>query len=343
MAHELDITNGVASFASARQHAWHRLGEVLPTAMTAEEALEAAHLARWDIRKEPLTVQQEPILNEFGVTPVPPLEVPGKFATVRTNPVDGSHNVLGVVGNGYTVIQNEEHAELLNTLVDESGAHFETAGALRGGSQVFLSMKLPQHIEVKTDGEPDLTDLYLVAMNSHDGSTAFRLLVTPVRVVCANTARAAMGNAKSQFSITHTTNAKRNIQLAREALGMTFTYAEEFERQMQRLQDTSLDFVTGKEILSKAFKFDESPATTIRTEESRDRKLNEVLNIWKKADTNVNCRQSRYGLYNAVTEYVDHFATVYADGDAKTARAERAAIGSQQAKLKDATYQLLSV
>lgn len=343
MSHDLDTTNGIASFASAREHAWHRLGEVLPEAMTAEQALTAANLAGWNVRKEPLTVQQEPILTEFGVTPVAPLEVPGKFATVRTNPVDGTSNVLGVVGNGYTVIQNEEHAELLNTLVDESGAHFETAGALRGGTQVFLSMKLPGHIEIKTEGVGDRTDLYLVAMNSHDGSTAFRILVTPIRVVCANTARAALGTAKSQFSIMHTTNAKRNIQLAREALGMTFTYAEEFESAMQALQERPLSVGAGRDVLAKAFKFDESTATTIRTKENRERKIDDVIRIWKEEPTNVNCRDTRYGLFNAVTEYVDHFAKVYTDGNEGVARAERAAVGSQQAKLKDATYQLLAV
>lgn len=342
MSHDLDVTNGVASFASAREHAWHKLGNVLPNAMTAEEALEAANLARWNIRKEPLTVQQEPILTENGVTPVPPLEVPGKFATVRTNPVDGTSNVLGVVGNSYTVIQNEEHAELLNTLVDESGAHFETAGALRGGSQVFLSMKLPQHIEIQTEGVVDRTDLYLVAMNSHDGSSSFRLLVTPVRVVCANTARAALGAAKSQFAIQHTRNAKRNIQLAREALGMTFTYAEEFERQMQALQGKPVRESEAEEILRRAFGFDPAPAT-IRTENNQLEKIGSVMRIWKQEPTNVGARQTAYGLFNAVTEYVDHFSTVYGDGRSDMIRAERAAIGSQQAKLKDATFQLLSV
>jgi len=29
-------------------------------------------------------------------------------------------------------IQNEEHTELLNQLLDQSGTHFKTAGSLRG-------------------------------------------------------------------------------------------------------------------------------------------------------------------------------------------------------------------
>jgi hypothetical protein len=36
VAHELDITNGVASFA-ARTDAWHRLGQTVGHLMTAEK------------------------------------------------------------------------------------------------------------------------------------------------------------------------------------------------------------------------------------------------------------------------------------------------------------------
>ena len=97
------------------------------------------------------------------------LEVPDQFATVRTNPVTGRPDVLGVVGRGYTPIQNEEHAALLDALVDESGAHFETAGSLRGGRQVFLTMKLPTTMQI---GGVDPVDLYLIAFNSHDGTSA---------------------------------------------------------------------------------------------------------------------------------------------------------------------------
>ena len=51
MAHELDITNDVASFANSRADAWHRLGQSVGHTMTAREALAAAHLANWNERK----------------------------------------------------------------------------------------------------------------------------------------------------------------------------------------------------------------------------------------------------------------------------------------------------
>ena len=43
MAHNLEIRNGVASFAST-QTAWHGLGQIVGGAMTAQEAIRLAHL-----------------------------------------------------------------------------------------------------------------------------------------------------------------------------------------------------------------------------------------------------------------------------------------------------------
>src|SRR6476659_1594702 len=143
MAHQLETwANGSASFVSAREHAWHRLGTVLPEQFDAAQAMQYAKLGGWNVRKEPLTTT---VITGDGVST---LSVPDQFASVRTNPVTGRPDVLGVVGRGYTPIQNEAHARILDLLVDESGAHFETAGSLRGGRQVFLTMRMPESMRI---------------------------------------------------------------------------------------------------------------------------------------------------------------------------------------------------
>jgi len=163
--------------------------------MTARDALDAAHLSNWNVRKMALQVTQKPTLTKDGVTTPSPLAVPDYYATVRTNPVHGGLDVLGVVGSKYEPVQNEASCELLDAITDESGAHFETAGALRGGRETFITMKLPNTMVF--DGSQDRTEFYLAALNSHDGSSAWRGLITPVRIVCANTQSAAIGSAKA--------------------------------------------------------------------------------------------------------------------------------------------------
>jgi len=103
MAHDLETWSEgqSASFVSARKHAWHRLGTVLPAEFTAAEAMQLAKLGGWNVRTQPL--QTTPMLSAEGVDT---LDVPEHFATVRTNPVTGRPDVLGVVGRGYTSIQN---------------------------------------------------------------------------------------------------------------------------------------------------------------------------------------------------------------------------------------------
>ena len=99
MAHNLDITNGVASFVSAREDAWHKLGQVLPDTFTASAALEHGMLAEWNLRKQPLLAQLED-----GST----IPVADRFAVVRDNPVTGLGESLGVVGSAYKIVQNEQ-------------------------------------------------------------------------------------------------------------------------------------------------------------------------------------------------------------------------------------------
>lgn len=194
MSHNLDRSGNFVHFADSRADAWHQLGQQVGHAMTAAEAFEAAGLAGWNVRKMPLVIPQEPVLTLDGVTTPPPLTVPDSWATVRNNPITGAVDYLGVVGTKYTPVQNEESARVLDAIVDEAGgARYETGGALDGGRKTFLTMKLPTSMILDgIDGQSDRTDWYVVALNSHDGSSAFRLLVTGVRIVCQNTQEAAI-------------------------------------------------------------------------------------------------------------------------------------------------------
>lgn len=322
MAHNLDITDGVASFVSAREDAWHRLGTTLEDAFTAEEAMDQGHLGGWNVRKSPIFAAEGS------------LEIPGQYAVLRNNPVDGRVNSLGVVGPDYTIVQNEAHAELLNTIVDESGAHFETAGALNGGRQVFLTMKLPGHLSV---GGVDQVDNYLAAVNSHDGSSSFRLFVTPVRIVCQNTLNVALGkNKKAAISVRHTRHVQRQvIQQARSALGLAFDYLDDFQVAAERMIQTTLTQNRFEEIIEAEFgaKTDTLTAATRATN-----RLDRMAELFSDAATQDGVRHTAWAGFNALTEYWDHFSPVNAE-DKDLGRAMNAAFAPE--RLKDRAYSLM--
>ncbi|MFF3214112.1 DUF932 domain-containing protein [Streptomyces sp. NPDC002886] len=334
MAHEIEqFTDGTAAFVSARKSAWHKLGTVTTEALTAEDAMRLAALDQWDVRLIGLSATE---LTPEGATL---LDVPNHRASVRTHPKTGRPETLGVVGTDYTPVQNEEHAEFLNFLVDESGAHFETAGSLRDGRQVFMTMKLPQTMTIGTN---DKVDLYIAAFNSHDGSSAFRIVVTPVRVVCANTLRASLRDAKSSYTVRHTSGARGRIAQARQALGLTFKYAEEFEKAAQRMLDVEMSTPALRSVVNELWPV--SGADSSRKKTNQDVRWGTIRKLFEQADTQAGIRGTAWAGYNAITEYANHVAPARgASPELKNAaRAERVITGTADDVMERA-FRLMTV
>ncbi|MFD9339962.1 DUF932 domain-containing protein [Streptomyces sp. NPDC060028] len=334
MAHEIEqFSDGTAAFVSANTSAWHRLGTVTTGAMTAEDAMRLAALNDWNVRLVGLSATE---LTEEGATL---LEVPAHRASVRTHPKTGRPETLGVVGTDYTPVQNEEHAEFLNHLVDESGAIFETAGSLRGGRQVFLTMKLPQSMAI---GGTDEVQLYIVASNSHDGSSAFRVCTTPIRAVCANTLRAGFRQARSSYTVRHTSGARGRIAEARQALGLTFKYAEEFEKAAHRMLNAEMTTPKLHTIVDELWPM--AGPDSARKKTNRETRWTTIRKLFEEAETQASIRGTAWAGYNAITEYANHGAPARgASPDLKdAARAERVISGTADGVMEHA-FRLMTV
>lgn len=295
MAHGIDVTEGQASFVS-RSSAWHQLGVAVGAAFTAEDAMQLGHLGGWNVRKSPMFTKDENG-NE--------LLVPNKNAVLRDNPiVKGQVDVIGSnVSDNFQIIQNEEHAEFLNTLVDESGAHFETAGALNGGSRVFLTMKMPGHMLV---GGVDMVESNIAVLNDHSGAMSFTMMITPVQVVCQNTLNLALKNNSNIFRIKHTQGASLAVSQARHALDLTFDYLDEFQAQADRLINTSLSSAQFEEIIRKEFGLEDDAPTAARTRV--EKKILKIQELFDEAETVESKRNTAWGGLAALTEYADHFS-----------------------------------
>lgn len=328
MAHELEtLANGRTAFASARLSGWHRLGTVTDSCMTAQEVMAKAWLGGWEVRK--IAIQGIEITDK-GVTKV---DCPDKYMTVRTNPVTGATEYLGVVGEDYSVVQNEQVAETLNLLVDESGAHFETAGSMRKGRNVFVTMKLPTAMEI---AGVDRLDLYLAATTSHDGTASLRLDATPVRIECANTQRLAYERSRGSYTFRHTSNVTSKIAEARQALGLMWKAFDEFETEAEKMINEALTMGEFEKIVAQLWPVaDDASDAAKNNAKQRGSTLRYLI---RDADTQKAIKGTRWAGYQAITEYLDHFAPAKTD----TIRATRALTGAG-ADIKARAFELLAV
>lgn len=314
MAHMIEQhTDGTAAFFSNREVPWHGLGTITDGALTAEDALRVAQLD-WTVKKteDPIAA---PIVTEDGVVLVTHED---RFLTYRQHPKTGEYEALGVVGSQYEPIQNAEAFDFLNLLVDESGAHFETAGSLAGGRRVFMSMKMPQGMTI---GGQDQIDLYLLAWNSHDGMSAFNVIATPIRVVCQNTLTAGIRSAKASWSIRHDRTAKSKVQAARETLGLAFAYQEAFQKEAEAMLSQQMNagefstFVTDGLLALPENATDRQKANAQIT-------AGEIISLWD-APTQANVAGTRWAAWNAVAEWADWMKPVKGGDDPDLARAKR--------------------
>lgn len=291
--------NGQAAFVGARVGGWHQLGTVMPGLVTADEALRIAHLAGWEVEKLALFAK-ETIITPTGVETI---EIPAtaRFMTARKHPITGRRQFLGDVGGRYTVFQNEETVDFLQELAGISGAVIDTAGSLFDGKRIFVSMKLPNDITV---GGEDVTGLWLIGMNSHDGTSGFDICLSAIRPVCWNTVTAAFRGAKTRISIKHTKNAGQRLNEAREALSMSIDYAERFRVESEALLAQAFSDADFDNFLLNVFDEKALDDASVR----KQNQMQEVRNLWSGSPTLLGTKDTKLGAFQAFTEYQTHFS-----------------------------------
>ena len=296
MAHELETQNGVASFASFREPAWHGLGTVFTEEKTTAEMLSAANLNNWNVRLEDVNVPSH-LSSDKNYQYV-----------VRTNPTDNSQtDILGVVGERYHVLQNEDLFSFGDNILD-GGGRWETAGSIRGGRVVFGSLALERETILDPNGVADKVKTYLLINTSHDGSIAIQASITPVRVVCANTLNLALGSKrgrnaiKQTFKIRHTQTASGKVQVARETLGLANKYMDAFDVMAKAMIEKEITAQQFNDIVLAAYpKPDEEKKGAL----TRWTNKIDVINDIYTGEFNGMIAGNAWGAFNALTERLD--------------------------------------
>jgi len=117
----------------------------------------------------------------------------------------------------------------------------------------------------------------------NDGSSKFRFLVTPVRIVCANTQSAATSRAAASFGISHTGGASIALQKARRALKLSWRCIEAFEQEAVALYAAPMDLEAMGRFAAQLVDVDgaESKATA----RNRRDTANSIVKLWVSSPT----------------------------------------------------------
>ena len=316
-AHKSEVESGEVSFSlvdSRSNPAWHSFANHVWDAdaetPSVSQIMDSAKLSNWNVRLEPI----QPLVPDYNM-------ISDSFLVVRDNPYQaGQNDVLATVGSRYKEVQNEDLFAFAQNLHDSNpDVRVDAAGSLKGGRVVFGSWVVPNTLILDPKGANDQTNLYLIVWTSHDGSVAVQSAITPVRVRCQNTLNFAMKRAKQSFKIRHTQTVDGKIAAAREALGLSVAYFDEFSAQANELFTREVTNAKFSEIINKMYPKPEADKKgSLKKWENKVILLDE---LYHNSPTNANIKGNAWGVVNALTERLDYYRTARKGGDSLMAGA----------------------
>jgi phage/plasmid-like protein (TIGR03299 family) len=329
--HGLDTSRGqVALYSSVP--AWHQLGNVVPGGTSHVDEVLTLGGIDFDVIRRPVEYRTR-LDGTYRL-------LPDTFVTTRSDTGAG----LGVVGGRYEVLQNADAFAFLQQLVDRYDVIWESAGAVRGGRRVFVSLRLPDTVTIDAGGIADQIIPFVVALNSHDGSSPFQVVVTPWRPVCRNTERFALRDAVSRWSVRHTRSVRDRVDEARRTLGLSLSYFEQFAAEEETLAQTDMTVADFRRLVDQLWQPPADDANQ-RTTTNHRRRLDQLTGLWESTTGQLGA--TAYAAERAITEFTDWKQTIRPAGslrgDNLAARATAVLEGSNDALKSRAHRHLLTL
>jgi len=211
---------------------------------------------------------------------------------------------LGIVGNGYELLQNSEVFDFVHEIInctDKEGekinknAKIEKTGIFFHGAQSWMTIDLGDPIKIG----PHSLKRYILMTWSFNGTWAFS-----ARFVCVNTVSntilsAPIKKIKDEVRIRHTRNVKNRVQEAAKILIAAEKYFTEAEECFEILALTSIEDHKIKSFLNELF-----PETGSKRGDviAKNRK-NDIWGIIQTGQGMKEVSNSLWAIYNGVSQY----------------------------------------
>lgn len=231
---------------NTERKAWYETqGITLENVTSLDVALKLSGLD-FEVEKKPVYFNSTfGMTNEAGKN-LPPkfTKIEGQFTTVRTDTMQP----FGVVTDAYEILQNRDAFDFLDSLVVE-GAKFETAGFFKkNGAASYITMSTEPMTILGDEFDP-----FMMISNGHDGGSAIKVALTPIRAYCRNSAILALKKATSIVTIHHSRKMYDKLVAAKEVLTANTNYLEELKIVAEKLATTPFSEEAFEALAKKLF------------------------------------------------------------------------------------------
>lgn len=334
-------SNILVGFTAERGNAWHYRADLQGTepnhyegAIPTDDILR--RLFAWSAVSAPVFVRVPATLND--ATGVDENGNPVKFIEVERQAIlrSDTNDLMEIFGKDYRSHQYGEWlVQNLSNIVD-SDINFGSAGLLKNGAVAFVSLEMPESVEVL---EGFSVRPHLLATTSHNGMLATTYKSVSTFVVCDNTHAMAMSEKTSQFKTRHSKYSGLKIQSARDALGIVHKMTEDIVAEVTKLSELKVSDAEWQKVLEAL-----APIPTLAQDETNkaavtraENKRDELVSLYNYDVRVAPWKGSALGVLQAFNTYNHHIV----GNDAN--RAERNQMNALMGKTEQSDRKVLQL
>ena len=276
---------------SFREKPWNGIGDMLEDNLSALEA--RTKYLTWSASKIPLSAEL-PSNNGTVIYK----RIPEKYAIMR----EDNQDILGICASKYHVYQNSDMWDVITTYMDKSGMRIETVGSLKGGKYTWVLLKGDIFEVVKNDP----IETFLLFRNAFTGIVPVHVLFTNVRVLSSSIVSIDLSPIKCMYNVRHVGNVISRVAEVERMMQAHDGYQHRFKEILQVLFVKKMSIADMVSVLEK-YIFPYEGEVIKNGQIARTIRNKKIAQIMESVDSlDVDIRESAYGLFMAILEWVDH-------------------------------------
>lgn len=245
--------------------------------MSADQVIELAGM-NWIAKKEKMQLMEDK------------KPVSSHLAVVRSD----NRAILGVVGNRYMPMQNQQAFGFFDEAIQNDNAIYESAGIIDGGVNSWIVAKIPSEITVGTD----TIDCYVILMNNFDGTRTLSGKIVPI--IRRNNISLPIGARQGEFKIKHTKRAGSRMHMASKLINETTKTFGNLDELYNGMNIVKLSNKELESLLTKIF------GESLDVDGKQRTRVIDAKESVKAIMNNQFGNNTAWSLYASVCDYVDH-------------------------------------